>query len=340
MNHHRARKRFGQHFLTDRTVAARIIDAFAPARGQHVIEIGGGRGALTDALYDAIGQLTVIELDRDLAAQLTAQHATNNVRVICADVLEVQLRELAMDAGDGNVGDVDNVVDDNVNKSDGVGNIDSVIDDNVNKSDGVGNIDSVIDDSVNVNQSNNTSNTDAIDKSNNVDNIDSVAADNTPAQFRIIGNLPYNISTPLIFHLLEQLAYIADMLFMVQREVAMRLAATPGERHYGRLSVMCALHLDCARLFDVEPTAFAPPPKVQSSVVRMHRKSRAPMPRDVGAFSAIVQAAFNQRRKTLRNALKGKVSPAQFAAAQIDSTLRAEVLSVQQFIALADAVGE
>ena len=325
MNHHRARKRFGQHFLTDRTVAARIIDAFAPVRGQHVIEIGGGRGALTDALYDALGQLTVIELDRDLAAQLTAQHATNNVRVICADVLEVQLRELAMDAGDGNVGDVDNVVDDNVNKSDGVGNIDSVIDD-----------------SVNVNQSNNTSNTDAIDKSNNVDNIDSVAADNnnTPAQFRIIGNLPYNISTPLIFHLLGQLAHIADMLFMVQREVAMRLAATPGERHYGRLSVMCALHLDCARLFDVEPTAFAPPPKVQSSVVRMHRKSRAPMPRDVGAFSAIVQAAFNQRRKTLRNALKGKVSPAQFAAAQIDSTLRAEVLSVQQFIALADAVGE
>ena len=324
MNHHRARKRFGQHFLTDRTVAARIIDAFAPARGQHVIEIGGGRGALTDALYDALGQLTVIELDRDLAAQLTAQHATNNVRVICADVLEVQLRELAIDAGDGNVGDVDNVVDDNVNKSDGVGNIDSVIDDNVN-----------------VNQSDSTSNTDVIDKSNNVDNIDTVVDDNnTPAQFRIIGNLPYNISTPLIFHLLEQLAYIADMLFMVQREVAMRLAATPGERHYGRLSVMCALHLDCARLFDVAPTAFAPPPKVQSSVVRMHRKSRAPMPRDVGAFSAIVQAAFNQRRKTLRNALKGKVSPAQFTAAQIDSTLRAEVLSVQQFIALADAVGQ
>ena len=305
MNHHRARKRFGQHFLTDRTVAARIIDAFAPVRGQHVIEIGGGRGALTDALYDALGQLTVIELDRDLAAQLTAQHATNNVRVICADVLEVQLRELAMDAGDGNVGDVDNVVDDNVNQSD------------------------------------NTDNLDVIGKSNNVDNIDTVVVDdNTPTQFRIISNLPYNISTPLIFHLLGQLAYIADMLFMVQREVAMRLAATPGERHYGRLSVMCALHLDCARLFDVEPTAFAPPPKVQSSVVRMHRKSRAPMPRDVDAFGAIVQAAFNQRRKTLRNALKGKVSPAHFAAAQIDSTLRAEVLSVQQFIALADAVGQ
>ena len=303
MNHHRARKRFGQHFLTDRTVAARIIDAFAPARGQHVIEIGGGRGALTDALYDALGQLTVIELDRDLAAQLTAQHATNNVRVICADVLEVQLRELA---DDGDVGNVDNVVDDNVNQSD------------------------------------NTDNLDVIGKSNNVDNIDTVVVvdNNTPTKFRIIGNLPYNISTPLIFHLLGQLAHIADMLFMVQREVAMRLAAIPGERHYGRLSVMCALHLDCVRLFDVEPTAFAPPPKVQSSVVRMHRKSRAPMPRDVGAFGAIVQAAFNQRRKTLRNALKGKVSPAQFTAAQIDSTLRAEVLSVQQFIALADAVGQ
>ena len=303
MNHHRARKRFGQHFLTDRTVAARIIDAFAPARGQHVIEIGGGRGALTEALYDALGQLTVIELDRDLAAQLTAQHATNNVRVICADVLEVQLRELA---DDGDVGNVDNVVDDNVN----------------------------------VNQSDSTSNTDVIDKSNNVDNIDTIVNNNTPAQFRIIGNLPYNISTPLIFHLLGQLAHIADMLFMVQREVAMRLAAMPGERHYGRLSVMCALHLDCTRLFDVAPTAFAPPPKVQSSVVRLRRKPRAPMPRDVGAFGTIVQAAFNQRRKTLRNALQGKVSPAQFAAAQIDSTLRAEVLSVQQFIALADAVGQ
>jgi len=149
--------------------------------------------------------------------------------------------------------------------------------------------------------------------------------------------LPYNIATELIFRLLAQLDGIADMQFMVQREVAMRLCASPGGKNYGRLSVMTAMQLDCAVVFDVPPGAFDPPPKVDSTVVRLTPKPRPLQSRDPRRLQAVVAAAFGQRRKTLRNALAGTVAAEEFARAGIDPGLRAEKLSAQDFIALADA---
>ena len=167
---------------------------------------------------------------------------------------------------------------------------------------------------------------------------DVVPADAPPARLRLIGNLPYNISTPLIFHLLEQVEHIQDMLFMLQKEVALRLAARPGNKNYGRLSVMTAMELDCEPLFEVPPHAFSPPPKVHSTVLRLTPKKHPLTARNRRIFNAVVRAAFGQRRKTLRNSLAALVQSEQFARAAIDPTLRAEALSVEQYIALADVI--
>jgi 16S rRNA (adenine1518-N6/adenine1519-N6)-dimethyltransferase len=151
---------------------------------------------------------------------------------------------------------------------------------------------------------------------------------------RLVGNLPYNISTPLLFHLIEQRSYILDMHFMLQKEVVDRMAAAPGSEHYGRLTVMLAPWVRVQPLFDIGPGAFRPPPKVMSTVVRL---TPHPTPLDVGderRFAAVVQAAFSQRRKTLRNALKPLLDADAIAAAGIDPGLRAEVLSPAEFIQL------
>ena len=157
-------------------------------------------------------------------------------------------------------------------------------------------------------------------------------------RLRVFGNLPYNISTPLLFHLLDQRAVIADMLFMLQREVVDRMAAGPGDPDYGRLSVMlqyaCAVH----SLFTVPPGAFWPAPKVHSRIVQLEPYPAPPHPAaDERRFADIVQRAFAQRRKTLRNSLAGLVDEARFAAAGVDAGLRPEVLSVAEFVRLADA---
>ena len=161
-------------------------------------------------------------------------------------------------------------------------------------------------------------------------------------QVRLIGNLPYNISTPLLFHLLKSVVHIHDMVFMLQREVAQRLSATPASKAYGRLSVMVALELDCQCLFDVPPTAFNPPPKVESTVLRLTPKPASrvlsKVIHDRARFNEIVKLAFSQRRKTLRNSLQQQVSLDQFEAAQIDCTQRAENLTVEQFIRLSNVV--
>ncbi|MDD9874206.1 MAG: 16S rRNA (adenine(1518)-N(6)/adenine(1519)-N(6))-dimethyltransferase RsmA [Gammaproteobacteria bacterium] len=157
-------------------------------------------------------------------------------------------------------------------------------------------------------------------------------------RLRLIGNLPYNISTPLIFHLLEQIEWIEDMQFMLQKEVAQRLCAAPGGRNYGRLSVMAAMQIHCAPLFEVPPQAFHPPPKVDSTALRLAPKTPPLQARDRRMFSAVVAAAFAQRRKTLRNALAALAGREHFARAGVDPALRAEALSVEQYIALADAV--
>ena len=255
MNIGAPRKRFGQHFLTDRRVLAQLLMAFAPAREQRVLEIGPGRGALTGALAGRVAHLTAVEIDRDLAAQLRQKFSPQRVRVVQADILQFSLEDAA--AG---------------------------------------------------------------------------------GQLRVIGNLPYNISTPLLFHLLSQAQLIRDMLFMLQREVALRLAAPPGGKNYGRLTVTAAVEADCELLFDVPASAFAPPPKVASTVVRITPKAQPARAREPKVFEEVVRAAFGQRRKTLRNALAQLAGPAHFARAGVDSSLRAEALAPAQFIALADAL--
>jgi len=184
-----ARRRFGQHFLHDRHYIERIVAAVSPQAGERIVEIGPGRGALTLALLDIVGELDVIEIDRDLAAYLDERCRTlGDLRVHTGDVLETDLRNLCPDA---------------------------------------------------------------------------------ETKLRVIGNLPYNISTPLLFHLMGQIGCIRDMIFMLQREVAERIAASPGGADYGRLSVMIQYHCDANILFAVPPGAFSPPPRVDSAVVSL-----------------------------------------------------------------------
>ncbi|OBS10145.1 16S rRNA (adenine(1518)-N(6)/adenine(1519)-N(6))-dimethyltransferase RsmA [Acidihalobacter prosperus] len=159
-----------------------------------------------------------------------------------------------------------------------------------------------------------------------------------PAQgLRIVGNLPYNISTPLIFHLLEAAPHIRDMTFLLQREVVQRLAATPGSKPYGRLSVMVQYRCRAESLFEVGPGAFTPPPKVDSALVRLTPWPAPPHPaQDPRLFARLVEQAFSQRRKTLGRALRGQVEAEDFAQAGIDPVRRAETLSVAEFVALAN----
>lgn len=156
-------------------------------------------------------------------------------------------------------------------------------------------------------------------------------------RLRVVGNLPYNISTPLLFHLIDQIDAIEDMTFMLQKEVADRLAAAPRSKAYGRLSVMIQWRCNVELLFDVAPDAFVPPPKVYSSVLCLRPR---PSPLAVGnaqRFHDIVQAAFGQRRKTLRNSLRLLLDEATFKRAGIDSRRRAEELSLEEFVQLARA---
>lgn len=168
----------------------------------------------------------------------------------------------------------------------------------------------------------------------------SALADDGP--IRLVGNLPYNISTPLLFHLLAQRhAAIADMHFMLQREVVDRLAAAPGSKIYGRLSVMIQAYCAVQPLFRIAPGAFRPPPAVDSAVVRLKpHPTAAVAPERAGSFAEIVRLAFGARRKTLRNTLRGRLAPEAIEAAGIDPGSRPEALPVGAFAALAEAVDE
>lgn len=159
----------------------------------------------------------------------------------------------------------------------------------------------------------------------------------TQSPLRIVGNLPYNISTPLMFHLFDFSNRIADMHFMLQKEVVDRLAAAPGSGDYGRLSVMVQYYAAVTPLFAVAPSAFKPIPKVDSAVVRLARKpASAPRANNERTFSSVVKQSFAQRRKTLKNNLKGILTGDDLAACGIDPGARAETLSVDAFIRLAD----
>ena len=163
----------------------------------------------------------------------------------------------------------------------------------------------------------------------------------TAPVLRVIGNLPYNISTPLLFHLADFSRLIIDCHFMLQKEVVLRMVATPGNKEYGRLSVMLQYRFTMESVLDVPPEAFDPPPKVDSAVVRMMPKPAAARgAHDEALLGEIVTQAFSQRRKTLRNTLKGRVTDAQFAAVGIDPGARAEEIDVERYVALANLLGD
>jgi 16S rRNA (adenine1518-N6/adenine1519-N6)-dimethyltransferase len=253
-----AKRRYGQHFLHDPGTIERIVRAIAPARGDRLVEIGPGRGAITLPLLDAAGELDVVEIDADVVPPLEARAAAHGrLRVHVADALEFDFRAL---------------------RSDG-------------------------------------------------------------PPLRLAGNLPYNISTPLLFHFLEQLDAIADMHFMLQKEVVTRMAARPGGKDYGRLTVMLAPKVRVEPLFDIGTGAFAPRPKVVSTFFALwpHREPPFP-PAPPAAYARVVSAAFAQRRKTLRNSLTGLLGPEQIAAAGIDPAARPESLEPAEFAALARAL--
>jgi len=258
---HRARKRFGQNFLDDERVVERIVAAVSPARGDRLVEIGPGLGALTGPLLARVDRLDVVELDRDLAASLPARLGEPaNLIVHEADALRFDFRDLAGDA-----------------------------------------------------------------------------------PLRVVGNLPYNISTPLLFHLLGQAdnpaGPIADMHFMLQDEVVERLVAGPGSRARGRLGVMTQARADVARLFGVPPDAFRPAPKVDSAVVRIVPRRLGDAERSrLPALERVARAAFAQRRKTLRNTLKGLLDATAIEAAGVDPQRRAETLTQEEFERLAEAL--
>ncbi len=250
----RPRKRFGQHFLTDRHYIDRIVAAIHPESHDTLVEIGPGTGALTDLLAQRVNHLHVVELDRDLAANLAERFTAARLTVHSTDALAFDFATL-------------------------------------------------------------------------------------PAPLRIAGNLPYNISTPLLFHIAEFTERITDCTFMLQREVVERMVAEPSTAAYGRLSVMLQYRFQMERLFMVPPGAFFPPPKVDSAIVRMVPlgKGRA-RASDDKLFAEIVMAAFGQRRKTLRNTLKAFLSAQDLGGLGIDSGLRAENLGLSQFIAIANYV--
>jgi 16S rRNA (adenine1518-N6/adenine1519-N6)-dimethyltransferase len=234
---HRPRKRFGQHFLHEAGVIRRIVEAIAPAKGDFIVEIGPGEGALTRPLVEKAGTVHVIELDRDLARGLRSM---DGVVVHEANALEFDFGAF-------------------------------------------------------------------------------------PAGARIVGNLPYNISTPLLFHLARYAARVRDMHFMLQAEVVERMVAAPSTPAYGRLSVALQARFRMRRLFGVASGAFRPAPKVDSAVVRLE-----PRADPLRVDDDLLRRAFSARRKTLRNALPGL----DFAAAGIDAGLRPENLSPEDYARL------
>jgi len=268
---HIARKRFGQHFLTDTAIIDGIVDAINPLPGQWMAEIGPGLAALTQPLVERLGQLTVIELDRDLAVRLR-EHP--HLTVIESDVLKVDFKALrnSMDAAPK-----------------------SAIEDPSEQM--------------------------------------SVAYG---CKLRVVGNLPYNISTPILFHLLGQVDVIEDQHFMLQKEVIDRMVASPCTSDYSRLSVMLQWRYEMANIMFVPPSSFDPPPRVDSAIVRMIPLS-APPDLDVKALSTLVQVAFSQRRKILRNTL-GRWLDEQAFSGHFDLQRRAEEVPVAEYVQLVQSL--
>ena len=254
------RKRFSQNFLTDRNIAARIVNALGLKGDDAVIEIGPGLGILTEGLLDSGVKVIGIEIDRDLAGGLKERfNGRNNLEIINADALKISYKELAVQRKE---------------------------------------------------------------------------------KLKVVSNLPYNISTPIIFKLLEESEIFSMFLLMLQKEVAQRIVSPPDNKEYGVLSVMVQLLADVKIEFDVPPSCFHPAPKVYSSVVRFNilNKPRIDV-EDVAFFKRVVKASFGQRRKTLLNALKSlNIETPQLVELlniiNIDSKRRGETLTLEEFAVL------
>lgn len=255
---HQAKKRFGQNFLHNDAVISDIVDAINPEPGENLVEIGPGLGALTEPVIERAGQLSVVELDRDLAHRLRHHpFIASQLTIYETDALKFDFSELIKD-----------------------------------------------------------------DK-----------------PLRIFGNLPYNISTPLIFHLLTFNDKVQDMHFMLQKEVVERMAASPNSKTYGRLSIMTQYQCQVIPVMEIGPEAFKPAPKVDSAIVRLvpHKIIKNPV-KNIKSLNQVCLAAFNQRRKTIRNSFKKLLSGDQLESLGINPGLRAENLSVDDFIMLANFV--
>ena len=262
---HRPRRRFAQHFLVDKGMVASIVGLVQPEEGTVVVEVGPGRGALTNLLVESIDRLVAVEVDRDLAALLRDRLDGSGLQLIEGDILQIDLGEVLRDEGG--------------------------------------------------------------------------------ERLFIIGNLPYNITAPLIFHFLAHADYIDRAVVMVQREVALRLVAKPGSKDYSLLSVLVAMRAEVQLCLSVGRRSFRPVPAVDSAVIELNFASG---PRyevaDEACFARLVRQAFSQRRKMLRNSLLG-LNPQGGRPwledlglrSGIELTRRPEDLSIEEFIRLSDA---
>jgi 16S rRNA (adenine1518-N6/adenine1519-N6)-dimethyltransferase len=247
---HTPRKRFGQNFLVDSQTVADIIRALHPHRGDVMVEIGPGLGALTRPLLQSLEHLHVVEIDRDIVKRLGDEFSAKKLTIHEGDALKFDFSSLG-------------------------------------------------------------------------------------ESLRVAGNLPYNISTPLLFHLSQFVDNIRDMHFMLQKEVVARLVAKPSTSDYGRLSVMLQYRFEMEQLFIVSAECFRPPPKVESAMVRMiPLKKPLIEASQEKLFAEIVSAAFSHRRKTLRNTLRNYLKPDDYLKLEIDPNLRAENLSIAQYVAI------
>ncbi len=279
---HMARKRFGQHFLSDGGIVDAIVALIDPRPQDAMLEIGPGLGAITQPLVERLGRLTVVELDRDLAVKLRA-HA--QLQVVESDVLKVDVsalaaRMLSAPQGEGAAG----------LPQDGI----------------------------------------------HPGNAQDFAQATSSGKIRIVGNLPYNISTPILFHLLAHVGVVRDQHFMLQKEVVDRMVAQPSTADYSRLSVMLQWRYAMKDVLFVPPQSFEPPPRVNSAVIRMVPLAEPPMI-DVKLYGELVQVAFSQRRKILRNTLGKWLDVHNFTGA-IDLQRRAEEVPVSEYVALTQAV--
>ncbi|MEL7399575.1 MAG: 16S rRNA (adenine(1518)-N(6)/adenine(1519)-N(6))-dimethyltransferase RsmA [Pseudomonadota bacterium] len=257
---HRARKRFGQNFLEDDGIIRRIIKSIHPQAGDNIVEIGPGKGAITEHLLASCPTLKVVELDRDLIPVLLAKFIAS-------------YPEFTIHQHDALKFDFSTFVEDEAEP------------------------------------------------------------------LRIVGNLPYNISTPLIFHLLSYHNKVRDMHFMLQKEVVDRMAAQPGEKAYGRLGIMVQYYCKVENLFDVPPECFNPRPKVDSAIVRLTPYTELPqVAKDPKTLEKLVNVAFQQRRKTLRNSLKQLMPAELIESLDVDTSARPENITLEEYIRLSDTL--